>query len=187
MDLARHPGVTFLPMKDNERRINERIPIQMPTRMWLNEKLGSRDVEFEGFATTDNLAIGGVFLHSTYLLPVGFPVNLEMEIEEGESLDVRGEVVHGTTADESDLPGMGVLFTKLDAENRERLLRFFVSERIQTFYEERFSKQFPHLQGRFSLQDVALLINLWEDKESQFDAELHGGGTGSNTKRRLKR
>jgi hypothetical protein len=59
------------------------------------------------------------------------------------------------------------MFTKVDAENRERLLRFFVSERISEFYGERFLVEFPHLESVLSLEDVALVINLWEDKEGR--------------------
>jgi hypothetical protein len=66
--------------------------------------------------------------------------------------------------------GMGVIFTHLDAENRERLLRFFVSERVRDFYNDKFIVEFPHLQKTMSLKDVALVINLWEDKEGRLTA-----------------
>ena len=72
--------------------------------------------------------------------------------------------------------GMGVVFTVVDAENRERLLRFFVSDRIESFYRERFVVEFPHLASVFSLKDVALVLNLWEDKEGRLTALRHATG-----------
>lgn len=154
-------------MADNERREHERIDIQMPTRMWLDETYKGRAIVFEGFARTQNLAIGGTFLESTYLLPVGFPLNLEMQLAPNELLVARGQVMHAFSSEERKDSGMGILFTEVDAENRERLLRFFVSERIRDFYSQRFVLEFPHLKSVLSLQDIALVINLWEDRENR--------------------
>src|SRR4051812_17089605 len=122
-------------MAESERREHERIEIEMPTRMWLNEQRGkNRQVEFEGFAKTKDLAIGGTFIQSDYLLPLNFPVNLEMRMSNKELLVVRGEVVHHLGADDEGGVGMGIIFPQVDAENRERLLRFFVSDRVKEFY-----------------------------------------------------
>jgi len=150
-----------------ERRQHERIEIGMHTRLSLSEDYGGRDIEFEGFAKTRNLSIGGAFIESTYLLPVGFPMNLEMKMDEREMLVARGEVVHSRGEESGLPPGMGIRFTYVDADNRERLLRYFVSDRIRSFYEERFVLEFPHLRERVSLRDIALIVNLWEDKEER--------------------
>jgi hypothetical protein len=159
-----------------ERREHERIDIQMRARLWLDEAYKSSNVQFEGFAITQNLAIGGTFIQANYLLPVGFPINLEMQIEDGgEVLGARAEIVH--RLEEGNLRGMGVVFTDMDAENRERLLRFFVSDRIKQFYTERFVVEFPHLEQVLSLKDVALVLNLWEDKEGRLTA-LRKAGQG---------
>lgn len=148
----------------DDRREHERIDIEMRTRLWLNETYRGRQIEFEGYSETQNLSIGGTFLTSSYLLPVGFPINIEMETGGGQILAARGEIVHSAAEHEKN-PGMGVIFTEVDAENRERLLRFFVSDRIREFYSGRFIQEFPHLESVLSLEDVALVINLWEDKE----------------------
>ena len=157
-------------MADIALHETERIEIQLPTRLWLDETRNGRQVRFEGHALTRDLAIGGTFLESSYLLPIGCPVNLEMTLDSGDVLSARGEVVHRIKAGESDEPGMGIIFTAVDAENRERLLRFFVPDRVKQFYSKRFVVEFPHLSGRMSLQDVALVINLWEDKEGRLTA-----------------
>jgi hypothetical protein len=167
----------------DERRQHERILIQMATRMWLDELHKGKPIVFEGYATTRDLAIGGTFLESNYLLPVGFPLNLEMEISDGEMLLARGEIVHTIGGGESHEPGMGIAFTEVDAENRERLLRFFISGRIRDFYSERFLVEFPHLESAVSLKDVALVINLWEDKEGRLTT-LHRPDSAPKPKRR---
>ena len=159
-----------------ERREHERIDLHMPTRLWLDEKHNGRQIVFEGFAHTRNLAIGGTFIDSTYLLPVGFPINLEMRIDElGEILYARGEVTHKVGEGETDGPGIGIAFTAVDETNRERLLRFFVSDRIRDFYENRFIVEFPKLQENISLKDVALIVNLWEDRDGRLAALKHDG------------
>jgi hypothetical protein len=153
-----------VPGMSNEKREHERIEIAMMTRMWLDESYKGKPILFEGFARTSNLSVGGTFLLSSYLLPIGFPLNLEMQIEQsGELLIARGEVVH-RDEEQGGGVGMGIMFTEVDAENRERLLRFFVSDRIREFYRDRFLIEFPHLEKVLSLKDVALVINLWEDK-----------------------
>lgn len=169
-------------MATNEQREHERINIQMHTRMWTESDHGT--ILFEGFANTWDLAIGGTFLESTYLLPLGLPINLEMVIDGGEMLTARGEVAHRLDGDGGRPGGMGVLFTEVDAENRERLLRFFISDRIKDFYFNRFVVEFPHLEPVLSLQDVALTINLWEDKEGRLTALR---STGSTRKQQAQR
>jgi hypothetical protein len=165
--LGRCAVVMMMLMAEIAYQEHERIEIELPTRLWLDETKNGRAVRFEGHAKTRDLSIGGTFLYSEYLLPVGCPINLEMSLDDGDVLSARGEVVHRIRAGEGDEPGMGVVFTALDAENRERLLRFFVSDRVREFYEQRFIIEFPHLGGVMSLQDVALVINLWEDKDGR--------------------
>ena len=126
---------------------HERIEIELPIRLWLDEVRFGREVRFEGYAKTRDLSIGGTFIQSEYLLPVGCPINLEMSLDDGDILSARGEVEHRLDEEEGDEPGMGIVFTAVDAENRERLLRFFVSDRVREFYEKRFIIEFPHLGG----------------------------------------
>ena len=159
----------------SDRRDHERIELQMPTRLWLDEKHHGKHITFEGHARTSNLAIGGTFLQSSYLLAVGFPINLEISLEDrGEVLSARGQVTHKLGENDALGPGMGVLFTAVDEENRERLLRFFVSDRIRNFYQERFLVEFPQLRDSLSLKDVALIVNLWEDRDGRLTSLREG-------------
>lgn len=160
----------IVPMAENALHENERIEIELPTRLWLDETRKGKAVRFEGHAKTRDLSIGGTFLQCDYLLPIGCPVNLEMTIEGDEMLSARGEVAHRITEGEGEETGMGIVFTAIDAPNRERLLRFFVSDRVSEFYEKRFIVEFPHLKNVMSLEDVALVINLWEDKDGRLTA-----------------
>ena len=47
-------------------RAHERVDIAMKTRMWLDETVEGRHIQFEGFAETNDLSIGGTFLASPY-------------------------------------------------------------------------------------------------------------------------
>lgn len=167
------------------RREHDRIEIQMSTRAWLEEAIHGKPVQFEGFVVTRDLSIGGCFLDSTYLLPIGFPVNLEMTTHEDDILAVRGEIIHRIEEEGGRRKtGMGIRFTEVDAENRERLLRFFVSDRIKKFYFERFVVEFPHLENVLTLKDVALTINLWEDKEGRLTSLARPDSAGAERARR---
>ena len=157
-------------MVNQSDREHERIEIEMATRIWIDEAYRGKDIKFEGFARTANIATGGVFVCSTYLLPVGFPINLDMEVDDTTTLAVRGEVVNTSDDGGPYGSGMGIEFTRIDAENRERLLRFFISDTVRDFYEQRFAVEFPHLKDVLSLKDIALVINLWEDKENRLQA-----------------
>ena len=173
-------------MASTNRREHERIEIQMRTRMWIDEPFRGRPITFEGYVRTRDLSIGGCFLESTYLLPAGFPMNLEMEMDDdsGDVLSARGEVVHRIEEGAARTTGMGIMFTEVDAANRERLLRFFVSDRIKDFYFNRFVVEFPHLESVLTLKDVALTINLWEDKEGRLTALRHPEGAKAQQARR---
>lgn len=161
----------------SERRDHERIELQTTVRLWLDEQHKGKHITFEGFARTRNIAIGGTFIESSYLLPVGFPINLEIQLEgNAEILAARGQVTHKLDETESHGPGMGVVFTAVDEENRERLLRFFISDRIHDFYDNRFIVEFPQLRNTISLQDVALIVNLWEDREQRLTALREAAG-----------
>ena len=89
-----------------------------------------------------------------------------------EVLAARGDVTRIDDGDGDQPAGMAIQFTALDSENRERLLRFFVSARISTFYQDKFIREFPHLQSSMSLKDVALIVNLWEDRDDRV-SQLH--------------
>ena len=106
------------------------------------------------------------------MIPVsnGQVINIDMNLDDTDVLQVRGEVAHQLDAAGGRASGMGVRFIEVDAENRERLLRFFISDRIRDFYNDRFIVEFPHLEHVVSLKDVALTINLWEDKGDRLAA-----------------
>ncbi len=166
------------------RREHDRIEIKMRTRAWLEETIKGKPVQFEGFVITRDLSIGGCFIDSTYLLPIGYPINLDMTTEEEDILSIRGEITHILTDEGKRDSGMGIRFTEVDAENRERLLRFFVSDRIKDFYFKRFVVEFPHLENVLTLKDVALTINLWEDREGRLTALARPDSAGAERARR---
>jgi hypothetical protein len=58
------------------------------------------------------------------------------------------------------------------------LLRYFVTDKIVDFHE-RFRKAFPHLDNTVTEQDLALVVNLWEDNRHLLVSE---GGSGTPVK-----
>ena len=153
--------------------------------MWLREDEGGRAVEFEGFADSTDLAITGVFMEASYLLPIGYPINLEMLIHTGETVSARGEIVHRLDAGEHPGrdSGMGIRFEEIDSVNRERLLRYFVTDQIQDFFHNRFIVEFPHLEEKTTLDEIALIVNLWGDKSDRMSRMRHPGDADSKRAR----
>lgn len=167
-----------------ERRKHERAEIRLKTRLWLNEDEGDREIEFEGYAFTRDLAIGGISVDADYLLPVGYPLNVEIGVDDDQVIEARGRIIHRIEATGGGRQtGMGIAFTEVDSANRERLLRFFVSDRIKSFYDDRFILEFPHLEQSLTLKDVALVINLWEDKAARTTSFRHPGGADAKRAR----
>jgi hypothetical protein len=152
----------------NERRNSERIDIRLPVVLLRNDKSGKRMFELRAPAVTRNLSLKGVFCEATYALKQGTRLTLTLALEGGDEFRAAAEVVHSIpVGDAKHEAGMGFQFISIDKTNRERLLRFFVSDRIRDFYEGRFAVQFEHLTKQITLRDAALLINLWEESRSQ--------------------
>ena len=145
---------------DKNRRY-ERIEIELPCRLYIPEGRGE-GLKFEAFARSQNLGLGGVFLESTFLLKP--EVNLWVELGlPGEALSVNGRIAHTVGLEDATLvSGMGVEFLDVDSHARERLLRYFTPERYHVFFEGMVA-EFPHLEKELSLEDVSLMVNLWEE------------------------
>lgn len=74
-----------------------------------------------------NVSMDGVFIRTAEVLPVGTEVNLRFSVivEDFEIIEGEGRVVRSVTAEVSDTPGVGVVFTTLTDESREVLARLF--------------------------------------------------------------
>ena len=152
----------------NERRSSERIDIRLPVVLLRDDKHGKKQFELRAPAVTRNLSLKGVFCEATYALKPGTRLTVTMAIEGGDEFRATAKVVYAIAVGHAKYQaGMGFEFIAIDKANRERLLRFFVSDRIRDFYEKRFSVQFEHLMKQITLHDAALLINLWEETRSE--------------------
>lgn len=146
---------------DNQRRY-ERIEIELPCRLYIPEAGRKEGLKFEAFARSQNLGLGGVFLESTFLMKPDVHLWIELGLPD-EALSMRARIAHNVGLDDSTFPsGMGIEFLEVDSHARERLLRYFTPERYQVFYEGMMT-EFPHLERELALQDVSLVVNLWEE------------------------
>jgi Tfp pilus assembly protein PilZ len=144
-------------MPDDRRY--ERIEIELPCRLFVPDERGLR---FEAFTTTLNLGLGGVFVRSSFVLREGLELWVELTLPEAR-LPVRARVTHAVPAGDADVAsGMGIEFLDVDAAGRETLLRYFAPERYRRFFAG-FTLEFPHLDSKLRLPDVALVLNLWEE------------------------
>jgi Tfp pilus assembly protein PilZ len=75
-----------------------------------------------------DISVGGLFIQSSVVRDIGTEVTLRIDVPaEGVTLQARGIVVRARTADEAREsgrpPGMGIVFTSLDAGARATLER----------------------------------------------------------------
>ncbi len=143
-------------MADDVRRY-ERIEIELPCRLYIP---GEQGLRFEAFTRSSNLGLGGVFVESSFLLREGVELYVELTLPEGP-LAIRARVTHVSPLDTAP-SGMGIEFLDVDARGRETLLRYFAPEQYRRFFAD-FVEEFPHLDARLPLRDVALVLNLWEE------------------------
>ncbi len=143
-----------------ERVKHERILLERPARVFIER---GNETVFETFCTSRDLSISGIFLNSTCLLRVSAQVQIDLEVRPGEILNLNGEVIRRIEfGDREHLPGYAVTFGTLTPKSHETLLRYFVTDRIVQFTKI-FQQHFPHLERSVTEQDLALVVNLWED------------------------
>lgn len=143
-----------------ERTKHERILLKRKARVFVGD---GETPDFEMFCSSRDLSISGMFLNTDCLLRVGREINVDLEVREGEWLPLVGAVARRIEFnDREHAPGFAVTFGQLSATSRETLLRYFVTARIVEFTKI-FRAEFPHLDERVTEQDLALVVNLWED------------------------
>jgi hypothetical protein len=137
----------------------ERIDIELPCRLFVP---GEGDLRFQAFARSRNLGLGGVFVASTFLLPEGLELYAELKLPSGP-LAVRSRISHAVAlGDAVRETGMGIEFLEVDARGRETLLRYFAPLRYRQFHAS-MAEEFPHLRKDLPLEEVSLVLNLWEE------------------------
>ncbi len=155
-------------MADASSRRYERIDIQLRCRLFITEPPEGRKpprMRFEAFATSSNLGLGGLFVESAFLLRPGVELNVELHLPNGP-LPIASRVAHVVNDDSHDFTGMGIEFLDVDSHGRETLLRYFTPTAYEQFYRAMLS-EFSHLKEEFALEDVSLLVNLWEEAKAK--------------------
>jgi len=145
-----------------DNRKYERIEIDIPCRLYIEEGGKKGGLRFEAFTSSANLGLGGVFIASTFLLKAGVELMVELGLPD-ERLAVRAKIAHSVGEGDAEFPqGMGIEFLDVDSAGRETLLRYFTPQRYHNFYTGLLG-EFPHLAKELKLQDVSLVVNLWEE------------------------
>jgi len=101
----------------------------------LDVSLGSEHNFYSGFA--ENLSVGGVFVATHQLRPVGEKVEVCIHLPDGTEVRAVGEVRWVRTFNvESDMPpGLGLRFLTLDKVSNAAIERF-LKEREPLFYDD---------------------------------------------------
>lgn len=155
------PMVSSRVMAQQQRRY-ERIEIQLPCRLFIPEQKPREGLRFEAFTTSLNLGLGGVFVESTFLMKPSIELWVALGLPD-EALPIRGRIAHVIGHDDPQFKtGMGIEFLDVDSHGRETLLRYFTPERYRLFYGSMMG-EFSHLEKIFELQDISLIVNLWEE------------------------
>jgi hypothetical protein len=89
----------------------------------------------EASLDTVDVSLSGLFLRSTFFLPEGVPVRVELETPWGDrTAVVLGHVAR--TRREGDDAGFAVHFDRLDGESLKDLVCLFAGERVERFVRE---------------------------------------------------
>lgn len=132
----------------------------LPLRLYILDEEG--ELKFEAFLQSRNLGLGGVFIESTFLLKPGIELSIDLELPNA-TLTINGRIAHIVDLDDRTYTsGMGVEFLDMDARGREILMRDFAPPRYRSFYDSMLA-ELPHLEKSFQMEDIALVLNLWEE------------------------
>ncbi|MGC4090294.1 MAG: TIGR02266 family protein [Polyangiaceae bacterium] len=115
--------------RGSQRRIHSRFSVD------LDVSLGSDHNFYSGFA--ENLSVGGVFVATHQVRPVGEKVEVSIHLPDGTEVRATGEVRWTRLFNaESDMPpGMGLRFTELNT-GADKAIERFLQQREPLFYDD---------------------------------------------------
>jgi uncharacterized protein (TIGR02266 family) len=106
------------------RRKHERRPIELPVTLVDDANRVRGKIRFD----SKDLSVGGAFLRSDLLFEVGEELRIEFSLPDGPRVRAHGRVVRvSRERDPGNVPGMGIEFTDLSAEDREAVRAFIAS------------------------------------------------------------
>jgi hypothetical protein len=161
-----------------QQRRYERIDIQLPCRLFIPGRRREQGLRFEAYTRSVNLGMGGVFVESAFLMKPRIELWVALGLP-GETLSIRGRVAHVISDDDPQFArGLGIEFLDVESHGRETLLRYFTPERYHAFYGTMVG-EFAHLEKAFELQDISLIVNLWEEWKIRKDGGPSATASGA--------
>ena len=100
-------------------------------RNHINRDFASVDEFIREYAL--NVSLGGCFIRTNEIVPVGTEVNLKFTVivDDFETIEGLGKVVRVVPPGRGEPPGVGVVFTSLTDNSRNVLVRLFLRNRDQ--------------------------------------------------------
>lgn len=115
--------------KGAERRTKPRASANFTARLYGGN---GRGTYLEAQLTSRDVSLSGVFLASTFFLPIDTPVRVEFDVPAVGRVAAEGRVARVQHAPES---GIGVEFARFAEGSLEALISVFIADEVRTFVE----------------------------------------------------
>jgi hypothetical protein len=109
--------------------------MEVPFRLWIGE---GDDRKFSASLASSNISVSGVFLHSTFFLPVGAELQVSFELESGEEpVLARSEIIRIERPDSQGRgrSGFALRFVEFFQQSEVTLAKLFLGEKLREFAE----------------------------------------------------
>lgn len=136
------PGWLRAEGRGDERRRFQRIPREMKVRLFAG---GASKTHLECNLRSVDVSLSGLFLRSTFFLPEGTPVHLEINVSSEHTAEASGTVAR--VVRDGDVTGFAIQFDGLGDAALRDLVRLFVGGRIEDFVQ-RFVRTYRGEGGR---------------------------------------
>jgi hypothetical protein len=104
-------------------------------RLWMGE---ASERTFEASLTSSNISVSGVFLESTFFLPMGKELSLSFELDpEEDPVLARGQIVRQETPNSrgDGRSGFALRFTEFFSQSEVTLAKLFLGQKLRDFAE----------------------------------------------------
>jgi hypothetical protein len=119
-----------------EHRQFPRAQLEVPFQLWIGE---GAERSFSATLRSVNLSVSGVFLESTFFLPMGTQLAASFRLEEGgEKVEAQLEMIREErVADEAEegRTGMGFRFIEFSGQTEVTLAKLFLGRQLLAFAE----------------------------------------------------
>lgn len=162
-----------------EHRQFPRAKLVVPFQVWIGE---GKDRRFSASLRSSNLSVSGVFLQSTFFLPVGTELHVSFQLEDGGSpVHARGEIIrqqHAPQGADDTKSGLGMRFVEFFDQTEVTLARLFLGPTLQRFAENYLSSE--RAQSLDSeLDRVVDALAAWELQKVTTPADPWRGRSGA--------